>query len=148
MMGQAGRACRVRHWPVHLNAGEYPEQYEAITAHRRSVELSGGSMLMLGWLGLALGDAGSTDEARGVLTQLQSAIDRQVYVPPTCVAWTYLGLGDVDSTFAWLRRAVEECDRMMVCWTNSRPAIGPMPYFVRCNCGAVHAPVKAASFGQ
>ena len=31
---------------------------EAIAAHRRSVELSGGSMLMLGWLGLALGQGG------------------------------------------------------------------------------------------
>ena len=37
---------------------------EAIAAHRWSVQLSGGSMLMLGWLGLALGQAGRTDEAR------------------------------------------------------------------------------------
>ena len=71
-------------------------------------------MLMLGWLGLALGRAGRTDEAREVLGELQAAADRQVYVPPTSFAWTYLGLGDVDNTFAWLDRAVEASDRMMV----------------------------------
>jgi hypothetical protein len=44
----------------------------------KAVELSGGSMLMLGWLGLALGQAGRTAEARGVLEKLQAAPDRQV----------------------------------------------------------------------
>jgi len=44
----------------------------------KAVELSGGSMLMLGWLGLALGQAGRTAEARGVLEKLQAAADRQV----------------------------------------------------------------------
>jgi TolB-like protein len=87
---------------------------EAIAAGRRAIELSGGSMMTLGWLGLTLGEAGRVDEARGVLGQLQAAADHQVYVPPTCFAWTYLGLGDVDNAFVWLDRAVEACDRMMV----------------------------------
>ena len=30
------------------------------------------------------------------------------------IDWTYLGLGDVDNAFAWLGRAVEASDRMMV----------------------------------
>ncbi len=87
---------------------------EAVEAGRRSVELSGGSMMMLGWFGLTLGEAGRTEEARGVLAQLQAAADRQMYVPPTSFAWTYLGLGDVDHAFVWLDRAVDACDRMMV----------------------------------
>jgi hypothetical protein len=78
------------------------------------MELSGGSMLMLGWLGLALGEAGRADEAREVLAQLQAAVDRQVYVPPTSFAWTYLGLGDLENAYVWLDRAVEAGDRMMV----------------------------------
>lgn len=78
------------------------------------MELSGGSMLMLGWLGLALGEAGRADEARQVLAQLQAAVDRQVYVPPTSFAWTYLGLGDLENAYVWLDRAVEAGDRMMV----------------------------------
>jgi serine/threonine-protein kinase len=104
----------VGYWLLGTNARANGQFEEAIAAHRRSVELSGGSMLMLGWLGLALGEAGRTDEARGVLAELQEAVDRQAYVPPTSLAWTYLGLGEVDNAFVWLSRAVEECDRMMV----------------------------------
>ena len=104
----------VGYWLLGTNARANGQFDEAIAAHRRSVELSGGSMMMLGWLGLALGEAGRTDQARAVLAELQAAADRQVYVPPTCFAWTYIGLGELDDAFVWLGRAVEECDRMMV----------------------------------
>ena len=104
----------VGYWLLGAAMGGTGQFDDAIAACRRSVELSGGSMLMLGWLGLALGRAGRTDEAQEVLGQLQAAADHQVYVPPTCFAWTYLGLGDVDNTFSWLGRAVEASDRMMV----------------------------------
>ena len=104
----------VGYWLLGTNSRASGQFDEAIAAHRKSVELSGGSMLMLGWLGLALGEAGRTDEARGVLAELQAATDRQVYIPPTSFAWTYLGLGDVENAFVWLGRSVEACDRMMV----------------------------------
>jgi TolB-like protein len=104
----------VGYWLLGTNARANGQFEEAIAAHRRSVQLSGGSMLMLGWLGLALGQAGRTDDARAVLAELQAAADRQVYVPPTAFAWTYVGLGEADDAFVWLGRAVEECDRMMV----------------------------------
>ncbi len=87
---------------------------ESVAAHRRAVELSGGSTLMLGWLGLALGHAGKVSEVRDVLRQLEQAADRQVYVPPTCFAWTHLALGDVENAFVWLDRAVDMSDRAMV----------------------------------
>jgi TolB-like protein len=87
---------------------------ESIAAHRRAVELSGGSMLMLGWLGLALGEAGQAGEARDVIRQLEAAAGRQQYVPPTAFAWTCLGLGEIDDAFVWLGRAVDVGDRMMV----------------------------------
>jgi TolB-like protein len=104
----------VGHWLVGAYTRECGLFDESIAAHRRSIELSGGSMLMLGWFGLSLGQAGRTAEARAVLEQLQAAADRQVYVPPTCFAWTHLGLGDIDSAFLWLDRAVDVSDRMMV----------------------------------
>jgi TolB-like protein/Tfp pilus assembly protein PilF len=104
----------VGYWLLGAAAGGQGRFDEAIAACRRSVDLSGGSMLMLGWLGLALGHAGRAGEAREVLARLQAAADRQAYVPPTSFAWTYLGLGEVDDAFAWLDRAVEAGDRMMV----------------------------------
>jgi tetratricopeptide (TPR) repeat protein len=86
---------------------------DAIAAHRRAVELSHGSPLMLGWLGLALGQAGLAAEARVILERLH-AISRAAYVPPTSFAWTYHGLGDVDEAFAWMDRAVDARDYMMI----------------------------------
>ncbi len=85
---------------------------EAIDAHRTSVELSGGSPLMLGWLGLALAQGGKAAEARAILGQLhQIATER--YVPPSSIAWIYLGLGETDEAFIWLDRAVDARDQMM-----------------------------------
>jgi TolB-like protein/tetratricopeptide (TPR) repeat protein len=104
----------VGYWLVGAYTRECGLFDESIAAHRRSIELSGGSMLMLGWFGLSLGQAGRTAEARAVLEQLRAAADRQAYVPPTCFAWTYLGLRDIDNAFLWLDRAVDVSDRMMV----------------------------------
>jgi superkiller protein 3 len=85
---------------------------EAIAAHRRAVELSGGSPLMLGWLGLALAQGGKTAEAQATLDRLHQ-IARDAYVPPTSFAWIYLGLGKIDDAFLWMDRAVEGRDQMM-----------------------------------
>jgi len=85
---------------------------EAIAAHQKSVELSGGSPLMLGWLGLALGQSGAIAEARAILDQLHT-IARQAYVPPTSFAWTHLALGDTDDFFTWMDRAFDGRDQMI-----------------------------------
>jgi len=98
---------------------------ESIAAHRKAVELSGGSMLMLGWLGLALGQAGKAAEARAVLEQLHAAADRHLCVPPSSFAFTYLGLGDVDDAFVWLDRAVDGRDRMIIP-IQSYPFLDPL----------------------
>jgi TolB-like protein/Tfp pilus assembly protein PilF len=86
---------------------------EAIAAHRRAVELSGGTAAMLGWLGLSLGLGGKKAEARALLERLQE-MRTQAYVPPTSLAWTYLGLGEIDSAFEWLDRAVDGRDQLMM----------------------------------
>ncbi len=79
---------------------------------RKAVELSGELPLMLGWLGLSLGLGGHTAEARAVLDRLRAFTSTR-YVPPTCFAWTHLGLGDIDDAFLWMERALEAPDRMM-----------------------------------
>jgi DNA-binding winged helix-turn-helix (wHTH) protein len=100
------------YWTLAMYCREKGLFDEAIAAHRTAVELTGGSPLMLGWMGLTLGRAGRSAEAREVLEHLRAAAER-TYVPPASLAWTYLGLGDMDNTFAWLDRAVDARDPMV-----------------------------------
>lgn len=86
---------------------------EAIAAHQRAVDLSAGSAMMLGWLGLALALGGRTDDARAQLGRLH-AMAAHVHVPPTSFAWIHLGLGEIDAAFDWLDRAVEGGDQLMM----------------------------------
>jgi len=94
----------------HRSQGRYAE---AVAFHRRAVELSGGAAAMWGWLGLSLGLANETAEARDVLRRLGEMLANG-YVPPTCFAWTHLGLGEIDTAFEWLNRAVEVCDQLLM----------------------------------
>lgn len=100
------------HWLLGIYLREAGLFEESIVAHRRALELSGESMLMLGWLGLALGQSRNWREARTVLARLIDAANR-MYVPPTSLAWTHLGLGDLDNAFLWLDRGVDACDHML-----------------------------------
>jgi TolB-like protein/Tfp pilus assembly protein PilF len=89
-------------------------QYEAaIEAQRKAVALSGGSAAMLGWLGLVLGRSGREAEARELLEQLNRKAEA-AYVPPTAFAWIHLGLGEFESAFEWLDRAIDTRDQFMM----------------------------------
>ncbi len=85
---------------------------EAIAADRRAWELSGGSPLILGWLGMALAQGGKAAEARALLDRLHQ-IARERYVPPSAFAWIHLGLGEIDDAFIWMDHAVDARDQMM-----------------------------------
>lgn len=52
-------------------------------------------------------------EARSLLEALHARAE-QGFVPPTSLAWIYLGLAEIDAAFEWLNRAVEECDQFMM----------------------------------
>jgi TolB-like protein/Tfp pilus assembly protein PilF len=86
---------------------------KAIAAHSRAMELSGDAPHMMGWLGLTLGLSGKALEARALLERLCCKA-AQGYVPPASFAWIHLGLGDRDTAFQWLNRAIEECDQMLM----------------------------------
>jgi TolB-like protein len=58
-------------------------------------------------LGLAYGLAGRKAEARKVLESLLEKRKSQ-FVPPTCIAIVYAGLGEMDAAFEWLDHAYEE----------------------------------------
>jgi TolB-like protein len=86
---------------------------KAAAAGRAAVESSGGAANLIGWLGLTLGLAGKTAEARSLLESLHAKAEKS-YVPPTSFAWIHLGLGETDAAFEWLDRAVDACDQFMM----------------------------------
>lgn len=86
---------------------------EAIAAHRRANELSGGSALTLGWLGLSLGLGGHAAELRTLLARLHEMAAAR-YVAPTSFAWIHLGLGEIDSALEWLDQAIDARDQLIM----------------------------------
>jgi TolB-like protein/Tfp pilus assembly protein PilF len=86
---------------------------KSIAAYRTAVELSGGASAMLGWLGLSLALGREANEARAILGRLHERA-AQGYVPPTSFAWIHLGLGEIDSAFEWLDRAIEARDQFIM----------------------------------
>ncbi|MGD8277440.1 MAG: hypothetical protein PVH00_05410, partial [Gemmatimonadota bacterium] len=73
---------------------------------KTAVSLSPGDTLWLAQLGQLHGMAGHTDEARGVLRQLE-ALAEQRYVSPYHMAYVHTGLGEKDRAIDYLERAYE-----------------------------------------
>ena len=100
-------------WILGIGSRERGLAAESIEAHRRAITLSGDLPMMVGWLALALGASGGTDEARTVLARLEARAERE-YIAPTTFAWVYLSLHQVDRAFEWLDRAVDARDQFMM----------------------------------
>ena len=64
---------------------------------------------LIGALGYGLGRLGRNAEARAILAELDEAAKKS-YVTPFSRALVYIGLGDFDTAFEWLDRAVDERD--------------------------------------
>jgi TolB-like protein/Tfp pilus assembly protein PilF len=62
--------------------------------------------LLRGYLGLVYGQAGENDKAFGILKEL-ATLSRTRWVSPIDYALVYAGLGDADSTFAWLEKGYQ-----------------------------------------
>ncbi len=60
-----------------------------------------------------LAKGGKTAEARAVLKQLET-IAGQTYVLPTNFVWVYVGLEEYDNAFAWMERAIDERDSIII----------------------------------
>jgi serine/threonine protein kinase/tetratricopeptide (TPR) repeat protein len=84
---------------------------EATGECERARELSGGYEGM-GPLAYAYAASGDRMKATAVLRELE-ARSRREYVPPWDMAVAHLGLGDVDSTFAWLDSAYTARDPLV-----------------------------------
>jgi TolB-like protein/DNA-binding SARP family transcriptional activator len=92
--GMIGGACYAskQMWP------------EAVAEFRWAHEI--GARSALGFLGYALARGGETDEARRILSDLQSG--REISHGAFGIAVVYAGLRDYDQAFAWLDKAADE----------------------------------------
>lgn len=94
------------YWPlgaVHVWEGRHAE---AIAAFTRLVQLTDGA-LGLGYLGITAGIGGRPDITRDCLRRLDEAAASR-YTSPLDRAICHAGLGEVEETFRWLARAVDE----------------------------------------
>jgi serine/threonine-protein kinase len=77
-------------------------------------------------LGYVYGQQGRAADARAVLDRMDS-LARREYVTPYAVALVHTALGDRDSAFAWLNRAVEERAHWLV-WLNRDRRWAPLRF--------------------
>jgi tetratricopeptide (TPR) repeat protein len=101
------------HWAlgnVYVNQGMYEE---AVAEYKVAIPLSGDSPDELASLGYAYALSGRRREAQAVLDELKER-SRRRYISPTVIAFLHAGLGETDEAFAWLDRAVEGRDFILV----------------------------------
>ena len=82
---------------------------EALKEIKIAIHFMGRSPLCLGALGLAYGRAARIHKAQEILAELQD-LAQKTYVPPSYIAYIYLGLGEMDKCFDWLEKSVERQD--------------------------------------
>lgn len=80
---------------------------EAIRELEKAIEIAGPNSVLLAALGHTYGRAGRTDQALGLLNQLQARATQQ-YIPALNHALIYIGLGIENEALNWLEKAVEE----------------------------------------
>ena len=97
---------------AHFNLGMIYEQKsmfaEAIAEFRRVIRIAGRAPFWLAGLGHAYGVAGRKGKAREILRELQLLRSKRSSVSSFDVAWVKLGLNEIDATFEWMERALEE----------------------------------------
>ena len=92
-------------WVVGQNYAQQGLYSQAVPHYEQAVMLDD-SPIWIGWLGRAYAKSGRVDEARSSLERLD-ALDETQYVSPFLRAGVYAGLGDLDSFFEWMERAVQ-----------------------------------------
>jgi adenylate cyclase len=86
---------------------------EAITEFRQVVNLTSGSPLGTAALARACALAGQRAEAQKIVAQLQEQ-SKTRFVTPSSIAVIYSALGDKDQAFAWLEKAYQVHDGILV----------------------------------
>ena len=104
-------------WPARMwLSGAYAEKgmyEEAFAEIRKAKDLhEGWHPWIESYIGFAYAGMGRTEETQHVLNDLLER-SKQRYVPPTTISRFYLSLGEIDQTFDWLKRALEERDPVL-----------------------------------
>ena len=95
-----------------------------IASLRSAADLSGRTSLNMGILGWAYGRAGRIDEAKEVLRAMEAS-SREQYIAPLDLAMIRIGMGEADSAFGLLDRAVDERNAFLI-FLNVEPMFDPI----------------------
>jgi serine/threonine-protein kinase len=101
------------HWALGIGLNDTGAVPEAVEALRRAHDVSGGIPFTLGFLAMVSGRAGLQDDVLRLRAQADE-MARAAYVPPSTFAFCAIGVGDWDSAFEWMDRAVEGRDPIIM----------------------------------
>ena len=90
---------------------ERPE--EVIRSFEKAAELAGYPAMELYCKGVAYAFKGRTNEVKKIIEEMLE-LERKTYVSPIKMASIYRGIGDIDSTFEWLEKAVDQQDTEII----------------------------------
>ena len=100
------------HWSLGRTLEQTGALKEAVIAYRKANDLSGGNASIAAELGHCYGHSGMQEEAKAVLSELDE-MSKTKYVSPLSRAIVYLGLGERDTMFGWLEKALQERPRAL-----------------------------------
>ena len=90
----------------YLVKGDYPQ---ALTCYQKLKQLSGNRGENIdSYLGYVYAVTKRREEATEVLNTLLTNYPDDISIAPIDIAWIYLGLGDLDGCFEWLKKAFED----------------------------------------
>jgi serine/threonine-protein kinase len=113
-------------WHMALRQGTAGRYDDAILTLRRVLALMGDNVAdETALMGYLHGRARRHDSARAALRRLDELEARGVYVSPVIRSWPYIGLGERDSAYWWLERAVQEQEPWLV-YESVLPAFDPL----------------------
>jgi TolB-like protein/DNA-binding SARP family transcriptional activator/Tfp pilus assembly protein PilF len=113
-------------WYMALRQGTAGLYDEAVVTLRRVMGLMGDNIAdETALVGYLHGRARRPDSARAALRRLDELEARGVYVSPLIRSWPYIGLGERDSAYRWLTRAVQEHEPWLA-YERVLPAFDPL----------------------
>jgi len=110
-------------WPAYQYIGRsyinkliYDKAEEALV---KSNEIFGGVPETIPLLGYVYGKQGRITEAKEIINRLDEESDK-IYIPAFYYSYIYNGLGDIDKTFEYFEKAIDERDPRIAWWIRDK----------------------------